>query len=69
MHGFSGMGWGMGLSWLLGLAVIVALVWLFARNAQNNNSPAKSALDILKERLAKGEISQKEFEELKQHIR
>lgn len=68
MHSFSGMGWGMGFGWLIGLAVIIALVWLFSKTAQNNNQTnftTKSALDILKERLAKGEINKQEYEQIK----
>jgi putative membrane protein len=64
-------GWGMGLAWILGLFVLVALIWLIVKSAsQNSNTDRiqKSALDILKERYAKGEISKEEFEEKKKDI-
>ena len=64
MHGF-GMGWG----WIIGLTVIVAIIWiLFKMNNQNIDQKVndnKTALDILKQRYAKGEINKKEFEEKK----
>ena len=64
MHGF-GMGWG----WIIGLTVIVAIIWiLFKMNNQNIDQKVndnKTALDILKQHYAKGEINKKEFEEKK----
>lgn len=70
MHGYGGMGLGMAWSWILGVLILVAAVWLIARSV-NQNSPAnttRSALDILKERYARGEIDNKEFEEKKSHL-
>lgn len=61
------MGWG----WLIGLAVLVAIILLIIRVANqpgNTGRPGKSALDILKERYARGEISKDEFEEKKKGI-
>jgi putative membrane protein len=67
MHGINGMGWGMGWFWIIGIIIIVAIVWIMVKVMNNNTSsknfPGKSALDILKERYAKGEISKDEFEE------
>jgi putative membrane protein len=71
MHGFYGHGWGMGWSWILGLVVLMTIIWLVVKVAIQNNttqSKDKSALDILKERYAKGEISKEEFEEKKRDI-
>jgi len=65
MHYFGwegGMGWGglwMVLWWLLPILGIVLLVkWL----ARSDGGANQSALDILKERYARGEIDQAEFE-------
>lgn len=66
MKGFDGMGWGMGFGWILGPIVIGVLIWVIGRVVSQNNEfnrPGdKSALDILKERYARGEISREEFE-------
>jgi putative membrane protein len=69
MMGWSGGGWGMygGLPMLLwwGL-VIVAIVlvvrWLFARGTTGGPPAQDSALTILRERYARGEISKEEFD-------
>ena len=60
MHGF-GFGW-MGLSGLLFLAAIVAL--LFWATSRLREAPGKGdrSREILKERFARGEIDREEFE-------
>lgn len=76
MNGFNGHGWGMGLGmgwwWIIGIAVVAAIVWLILRNANQNgpvNNPGrKSALEILKERYASGEIGKEEYEQKKKEI-
>jgi len=69
MHGFGGMGYGMGWGWIIGVIVIGVVIWLAVRTTfQGRNqdiSGNKSALDILKERYARGEIDREEFEEKK----
>jgi putative membrane protein len=74
MMGEYGHGWGMGIGWwwIIGLIVVVAIVWMVTKGMNQNNSntqgSGRSALDILKERYAKGEIDKQEFEERKKDL-
>ena len=65
-----GMGGVMGLGWILILVVIVAVVWLLVRGPLGGGaaSDRRSALDILKERYARGEIGREEFEQKKRDL-
>jgi putative membrane protein len=60
MWGMSGMMGLMVLAWVLVIGAIVAGVWWVLRNARP--SPRHDALDILRERYARGEISREEYE-------
>ena len=73
----SGCGWGIGmmgggmigvvLFWALVIAgIVVAVKWL--RGSSLTTAPAKTALDLLKERYARGEIERSEFEQKKRDI-
>lgn len=70
MHGYGGMGLGMVWYWILGILILVSAVWLIARSMNQSSTVDrhKSALDILKERYARGEIDNKEFEDKKNHL-
>lgn len=73
MNGFDGHGWGMGMGWwwIIGIIVLVAIIWPIVQRANRNNNtqePRKSALDILKERYARGEIDKQEFDERKKDL-
>ena len=69
MHG-SGMfggGFAMILMWLIPIALVVALI-VFLTKRPGFNSGEKTALDILKERYARGEIGKDEFDQRKRDI-
>lgn len=72
---FYGEGFGAGwmiFGWLMMIAwwgIIFGGIFLVIRAiARGKNGGSRSALDILKERYAKGEINKKEFEEMKKEI-
>ena len=63
--------WGMGFGWLTGMVFIVLIIWIIFRVANQNSyrsNRSSSAMDILKERYAKGEINKEEFEEKRKQI-
>ena len=65
-YGYFGFGW---LFQILILVIFFLIIWWMLRSSGNFGFKAnESALDILKKRLAKGEIDSKEFERLKKEI-
>lgn len=69
----NGYGWGMGWGWIIGLVILIVFVWLIIRVISGNTGNAGytrkgSAMDILKERYARGEIDKKEFDEKKKDL-
>ncbi len=67
-----GGGWGMGFGMLLiGVLIIIGIVALVrstSGSAPYSRPHSKSALDVLKERYARGEINKQEFEEKKHDV-
>lgn len=65
MHEYGG-----GFMWIFWLLLIVAIAWIIKTTTLDGSGPGKqkSALDILKERYARGEINQEEFEQKKQDL-
>jgi len=72
MYGHEGFGMGFGLTWfwIIGIAFLVLIIWLITRSVNQNTtgSQSRSALDILKERYARGEIDRDEFEEKRSRL-
>ena len=73
MHGFGGMGFGMGWWWIIGLILVAFIIWAIVRspgqsNNLNNTVNQKSAHDILNERYARGEIDKEEYERKKRNL-
>jgi len=64
------MGWfGGGIVMIVFWALFIALiVWVVREIGDKNSRSSSNALDILKERYAKGEISKEEFESKKKDI-
>ena len=68
-HGLEGVGWGwialgivhVAMFWALCIGV---LIWMFSGRPPGG----ETAIDILKERLAKGELNLDEFERLKREL-
>jgi putative membrane protein len=76
MWGGYDYGWGMGfgmisvvLFWILVILGIVVLVkWISSASSGPGRTTEKTALEILKERYARGEIGREEFEQMKRDI-
>ncbi|MGA2368742.1 MAG: SHOCT domain-containing protein [Dehalococcoidia bacterium] len=49
-------------------AVIWLIVWIVRRATAKGGSGTRSALDIAKERYAKGEITKEQFEQIKKDV-
>jgi len=70
MHGY-GMGGFFGFCSLWGIiiAIILIVVWMIKeRKNSTNGSSKKKILETLKYRLAKGEITEEEYDRLKQKL-
>lgn len=72
-----GMGWGGmwfgGIFWLLILGLIIWVVVTLVNNSRHRNEtqylpPKSDALEILKQRYARGEITHQEFELMKRDL-
>jgi putative membrane protein len=67
-------GWGIGMMILMFVfwgGIIALIVWAvsrFTRNHKNRVSGKQDALDIAKERYARGEITKEQFEQIKKDL-
>ena len=65
---------GMWFGWLFWLIIIAVIIWAVVRitgsssGRSHPSSPQESALDILKKRYARGEITKEEFEQMKKDL-
>lgn len=80
MYGGFGPHFGFGflfmiVGWLIGLALLAGYIWMFVkviqlnRKSKLNQLNGKTALEIVSERYAKGEIDQKEFAKLSSDLK
>jgi putative membrane protein len=66
----SGMYFGGALMWLFWILAIFALAWLAATLVRGSSAQkSKSALEILDERFARGEIDREGFEKMREALR
>lgn len=69
MDGWAGAGWFWMLVSMLVVTVVVLIgVWLIVRSPRGGRSPSATALDILSERYARGEVTKDEFEVAKRAL-
>lgn len=64
-------GWVGGLMMILWIAILAGIIYWVVRTARkggNQTIQTESAIDILKKRYARGEISKEEFEEKKKNL-
>lgn len=67
MMEYGGMFFGL-LFWIIIIVLAYLLIRWFVEQNKTRRGEEKSALDIAKERYAKGEITEEEFEEMKKRL-
>lgn len=60
---------GMWIWWLLAIAVIGLVAWLLVRSGRSPQAGGESPEDVLKRRLASGEIDQEEYRRTLEDLR
>ncbi|MBU1227457.1 MAG: SHOCT domain-containing protein [Actinobacteria bacterium] len=68
-----GWGWGMGVfGWLFMALIVVSVAWMIwstTRAGDRRTSPGSTALEVLDERFARGEIDREEYLRRKEDLR
>ena len=64
---------GMWFAWIFWIVIIGLIIWLLVNQSNRNKQffqppQQESAIDILKKRYAKGEISKEEYEQMKNDL-
>lgn len=65
MGGFGGFGLGMAIFWIL---IIVGVYFLFVGYVQPRGCESDRSLEIAKERYARGEINEEEYEKIRKKL-
>lgn len=68
MSNFGGIDWSMGWSWVIGLILLIGIIGIIFRKNRYYAQKEPSAMEILKRRYAKGEISRDEFKEKRSYL-
>ncbi|MCG8053743.1 MAG: SHOCT domain-containing protein [Candidatus Thiodiazotropha endolucinida] len=71
MHDGFGFGFDGSFMWLFWIGLIILIVWAVKATAGGKSTPSerhKSAIEILKERYANGEIDREEFEQKRKDL-
>ncbi len=63
MYGFFG-----GFMWLFWLVVIIVIIWTVKAGLSSPSKKGKSALELLDERYARGDIGRDEYEQIRRDI-
>ncbi len=66
-YGYMGLFGGLGMLVFWGLFIWL-VIWLIRQNTPINQSSKDSPMDILKKRYAQGEITKKQFDEMKKEL-
>jgi len=70
MNGFLGHGWAMGFGWIFWLLLLAGVIWLISRILMpGGNGSAGTALAILEEWYARGEITAEELKQMERNLR
>ena len=64
-------GYGGGMMWIFGVLILIALIWLVvfaARQTGDARKREKTALELLRERYARGGIDRDEFKQIRDDL-